>query len=137
MKIVLDTNVLVSAMLNEQGTPARVVALVTSGRAQLLVSRAILQEYDRVLAYADFGFTAEQRESLRVELAEESEQVSAEDVTLELPDPDDTEFLAVAIAGRADYLVTGNKRHFPPLKSQGVRVLSPAEFIAAMPQDEG
>ena len=129
MRIVLDTNVLVSAMLNEYGTPAKVLGLATAWKVQLLVSTTIFQEYERVLAYADFGFTSQQREAILGLLADESQHGSAEDVSVELPDKDDAEFLAVAIAGRADSLVTGNKRHFPLRKCQGVRVLSPAEFM--------
>jgi predicted nucleic acid-binding protein len=48
---------------------------------------------------------------------------------LDLPDPDDEAFLAVALAASADYLVTGNLAHYPHGKRKGCAVLSPAEFM--------
>jgi predicted nucleic acid-binding protein len=49
---------------------------------------------------------------------------------LNLPDPDDEPFLDVALAASADYLVTGNLADYPPAKCHGMRVISPADFVA-------
>jgi predicted nucleic acid-binding protein len=51
---------------------------------------------------------------------------------IDLPDPDDEPFLEVAIAGRVEAIVTGNKRHFPKKDYKGVRILSPAEFLEGL-----
>jgi predicted nucleic acid-binding protein len=48
-----------------------------------------------------------------------------------LPDPDDEPFLAVALGGGAEYLITGNQTHYPPGLREGVAVVSPAEFLEA------
>jgi len=48
---------------------------------------------------------------------------------LDLPDADDNPFLAVALAGQADYLVTGNLADYPAVKRRGCAVVSPAEFM--------
>ncbi|MDE0448823.1 MAG: PIN domain-containing protein [Spirochaetaceae bacterium] len=52
-------------------------------------------------------------------------------LAVRLPDPDDEPFLEVAVAARAEYLVTGNGDHFTPDRRAGVRVVSPREFIDA------
>ena len=59
----------------------------------------------------------------------ESELVGAVPLPLSLPDPDDAMFLEVASAGGAEYVVTGNIRHFPTDARQGITVVSPRDFI--------
>jgi predicted nucleic acid-binding protein len=51
---------------------------------------------------------------------------------IHLPDPEDEPFLEVAIAGRVEAIVTGNKRHFPRKQYEGVKILSPVEFLELM-----
>ena len=130
MRIVLDTNVLVSALLSPDGSPARVLALAVAGRVDLLVDDRILAEYDRVLRRAKFGMEPSDVAEFIHRLERIAEYVAAVPVAPGLPDPDDTKFLECAAAGLADCIVTGNARHFPRKASREVRVLAPAEFLS-------
>jgi putative PIN family toxin of toxin-antitoxin system len=126
VRLVVDTNVLVSAMLTGGGAPDEVLQLVLRGDATLLVDTRILAEYDEVTTRPRFGFDAVERRALLDVLTAIAEPVPAPPLRLTLPDPDDVKFVEVAAAGRADALVTGNQRHFKPRSGRvPVRVVSP------------
>ncbi|MBA2319918.1 MAG: putative toxin-antitoxin system toxin component, PIN family [Deltaproteobacteria bacterium] len=130
MRLVLDTNVLVSGLLTPKGSPGRVVDGILLGDLVLVVDDRILEEYREVLARPKFGFDVVQRERLLVFLRTASEQVVAPPVSVPLPDPDDLPFLEAALhAGVA--LVTGNARHFPIDLCRPVEILGPAQVVAA------
>ncbi|MDF1543274.1 MAG: putative toxin-antitoxin system toxin component, PIN family [Anaerosomatales bacterium] len=129
MRIVLDTNVLVSGLLSPFGPPGEIVRLVSSGAVMLCLDARILAEYDEVLVRPRFGFDEDSVAALLDYLDFASETVAAEPLSVRLPDRDDEPFLEVALACRADCLVTGNLAHFPENARAGVAVLSPAEFI--------
>ena len=130
MKIVLDTNVLVSGLLQPLGNPARVLTLVLAGAVQLCHDERILAEYAEVLARPRFKFDPKQVREVLNKLEADGLAVDAgEKSGLNLPDPDDEPFLEVALAAPADFLVTGNLSDYPPAKRQGCTVLSPAAFM--------
>ena len=131
MRIVLDTNVLVSALLSPEGPPARVLDLVTSGQVLLLFGEPILREYERVLRRRRFRIDAETVTELLGGLDAPAEHIPALPSGPQLPDPDDTKFLDCARAGLADCIVTGNLRHFPKRLCRDVTVLSPGKFVQA------
>ena len=131
MRIVLDTNVLVSALLSPFGPPAEILRLVTTGVVQVCYDARILGEYRQVLLRPAFPFRSTQVESLLAQIEADGVPVTAFALSRRLPDPDDEAFLAVALAGKARYLVTGNLRHFPQWSRQDVRVVSPREFLEA------
>ena len=131
MRIVLDTNVLVSALLSPFGTPAEILRLVTTRTVRLCLDARILGEYRHVLLRPTFPFHPLQVEALLDQIEADGEPVTALALSHRLPDPDDEAFLEVALAGKARHLVTGNLRHFPPGSRQGVRVVSPREFLEA------
>ena len=128
--IVLDTNVVVSGLLQSQGKPAQVLTLVLSGAIQVCHSERILAEYAEVLARPHFKFDSSRvREVLcTIETDGMSVNVSRE-FDFDLPDADDEAFLAAALASSADSLVTGNLSDYPPGKRRGSAVVSPAEFM--------
>jgi putative PIN family toxin of toxin-antitoxin system len=130
MKIVLDTNVVVSGLLQSQGNPAQVLTLALAGAVQVCHDRRILDEYTEVLARPRFKFDPKRvREVLtKIEMDGLAVDASAHG-DLNLPDPDDEPFLAVALAGLADFLVTGNSSDYPPEKCRGCMVVSPAVFL--------
>ena len=129
MRIVLDTNVLVSALLSPFGPPAEILRLVTTGTVRLCHDARILGEYRQVLLRSAFPFRPLQVESLLDQIEADGEPITAFALSDRLPDPDDEAFLEVALAADARYLVTGNLRHFPPESQRGVRVVSPREFL--------
>ncbi len=113
LKVVLDTNVVVSATLKPAGLERVSLVFALTAPARLYVSPDILEEYERVLSKPRLKLSSSRIGDVtgllrsRAVLVRPSQQLQ---VTL---DPDDNVFLECADAARADYLVTGNKRHFP------------------------
>ncbi|HSJ26518.1 MAG TPA: putative toxin-antitoxin system toxin component, PIN family [Longimicrobiales bacterium] len=129
MHIVLDTNVIVSALLVQGSVPDQVLDTVISGRSTLLIDGRIMQEYRSVLQRPEFGFPPELVADLLVLIAA-SEWVLPEPLPLDIPDPDDLPFLEVAVAGGADALVTGNVRDFRLRHGTlDLLVLTPRQYI--------
>jgi putative PIN family toxin of toxin-antitoxin system len=132
LKIVLDTNVLVSALLTPNGTPAAVLQLILSGRVAICFDARILSEYREVLGRAKFGFDARLTEDVLDFLEAEGNLAMAVPLALALPDRADAMFIEVGVAAAADHLVTGNLKHFPVSQRQGLSVVSPREFVEAV-----
>jgi uncharacterized protein len=113
VRVVLDTNVVVSAHLNEKGYERGVFDLALAGKLRLAVSNAILTEYDAVLRRPELGL-APRQVSASLRLIRSKGQIIAPQRELSIAgEPADNRFLECAEAARADFLVTGNKRHFP------------------------
>jgi putative PIN family toxin of toxin-antitoxin system len=128
VKAVLDTNVLVSALLTKGGTCARVLRLMAEGLYQLCVDGRNLAEYTRILHDPRLPLRANQA-SETLELIElVALLVDPPPLSVSVLHEDDLPFLEVAAAAGA-VLVTGNKRHFPKRVCKSVRVVSPAEFL--------
>jgi uncharacterized protein len=129
MKIVLDTNVLVSGLLNPYGPPGQIVVLVAAGELVLCFDPRILAEYRDVLLRPKFEFPQRHVEALLEQIRTVGTSATAIPLPAPLPDRDDEPFLEVAIAASADYLVTGNPRHYPPRRLGGINVVTPAKFL--------
>lgn len=129
MKIVLDTNVLVSALLRPGSLPARILDLVLAGQVTLALDDRIFAEYQSVLIRPEFSFPPDQIRALLEFVWRAGELVDATSLPIHLPDPDDVMFIEVAVSAVADALVTGNLKHFPASQRRGVRVLSPREWL--------
>jgi putative PIN family toxin of toxin-antitoxin system len=127
-RVVLDANVVVSAHLNADGYERHVLDLVLAGKLQSAVSAAILEEYEGVLRRPKFGIAPRQvGRSLR--LLQNAARVVRPRHRLKVSrDPTDNRFLECAEAFKADYLVTGNKRHFPKQWRQ-TQVVNARELI--------
>jgi putative PIN family toxin of toxin-antitoxin system len=131
LRIVLDTNVLVSGLLSPFGPPGEIVRLVSAGTVRLCVDARLLSEYEQVLLRPRFGLDPDALAALIDYIDATSQKAASAPLKVRLPDPDDEAFLEVAIATEADYLVTGNLVHFPLEARAGVSVVSPAEFVEA------
>jgi putative PIN family toxin of toxin-antitoxin system len=125
MRIVLDTNVIVSALLNPSGAPAAVLNLVLRQSATLLVDNRILFEYSDVLRREKFAFPPHAVDALLDFARASSQYVTTAQSKTKLRDEDDRPFYEVAVSGSADYLITGNQRHFPRKSF----VVTAAEFL--------
>lgn len=116
---VIDTNVLVSALLRFDSVPGQIVREATGGSVTPLYNSEILAEYEEVLHRAKFHFKESEIEIVLSAIQEYGMNVSSDiqkDKEFELPDPDNTIFYEVAMAKRKStdtYLVTGNTKHFP------------------------
>jgi putative PIN family toxin of toxin-antitoxin system len=132
MRVVLDTNVVVSGLLQTKGNPAQVLTLALAGAVQVCHDKRILAEYVDVLARKKFKFDKKRVHEVLTKLESDGLSVNAtEQQDLDLPDPGDEPFLEVALAGHADYLVTGNLADYPAGRRRGCAVVSPAEFMEA------
>ena len=130
MNIVVDTNVLVSGILSPHGPPAAVLRALLSEQASLCFDERILSEYRDVLSRGKFAFDRELVEELLAFLEAEGLPILAPPLDLTLPDPADQMFIEVAVF--ADFLVTGNLKHFPKTARQGIAVVSPREFVEVL-----
>lgn len=129
MRIVLDTNVLVSGLLKPASPAAQIIRLSLIGKIEIAYDERIIAEYGEVLRRPRFPFTRNQVEALLDEIRRVGISLVAEPAPVRLPDPDDEPFLEMARAARARAIVTGNKKHFPPRACRDILVLSPREFL--------
>ena len=129
MRVVLDTNVLVSGLLSAKGPSAWIVEAVLAGELELALDMAIRQEYEDVLRRPEFAFSSGIIDDLLAAVDPFGLQVAAAPpCPVPLPDPDDEPFLAVARATDST-LVTGNLKHYPPRCREGVTVQTPRELV--------
>lgn len=131
MMIVLDTNVVVSGILRLYSQAASILRLVAIGVITLADDLRIISEYRDVLNRPKFGFAKEDVDAFLDQVEQEGTCVSVLPLRSRLPDPEDESFLEVAIAGKAKAIVIGNKRHFPKKEYEGIKIVSPAEFLVA------
>lgn len=128
VRLVIDTNVLVSAAIKPAGLQRTVLLLALTKPARLYVSRPILQEYGEVLARPELMIRKGARQQL-LQLIENRSYLVAPRRPLEVAsDPDDNKFVECADAAGADYLVTGNQKHFPRFWKK-TKIVTPREFI--------
>ncbi len=133
MRVVLDTNVIVSALLFG-GYPERVLLAGLRGEIQLLTSRALLQELESVLRekFKLGRRLVKDAMDLLKTLAEIVEMTSRLKVIAH-PD-DDNRVLECAVDGNAEFIVTGDTKHILPLKEyKGIKILRPSEFAKILP----
>jgi putative PIN family toxin of toxin-antitoxin system len=129
MKIVLDTNVLVSGLLTPFGANGEIVRLVSAGALIVQYDSRILLEYQNVLSRPKFQFDIQNVNTFLAFIKQNGQVVFGTPLIKRLADLDDEPFLEIAIAGRAACLITENKKHFPKESRQNIRIFSPSEFI--------
>lgn len=129
-RVVLDTNVIVSALLFG-GTPGRLIPLWKGKIIQPLITSEIILEYLRVLAYPEFQLTEDEIHFLLYhEMLPFFKEIDIKPETVIIErDPSDDKFLLCAKAGKASVVISGDK-HLLNLKSFGsVRIMSPNQFL--------
>ena len=112
MTVVLDTNILVSALINPSGVPATILSLLLNGKITLLYDNRILGEYKEVLSRQKFHFKKNHILHLLDYIRYGGEFVAVEPMRVRSVSEDDRMFYEVAVSGKAKFLVTGNKKHF-------------------------
>ena len=131
MRVVVDTNVLISSLLNTEGNPRKVIDLWRLEKVTLCFSREILAGYFAVLGR--FGMSREPEGVELVQLFQKSyNQVfltSVPTISAISEDPADNKFIECAVAADAKYIISGD-RHLLNLKAfRGIRILPPTEFL--------
>ena len=128
IRVVLDTNIIVSALLQPLGPPAQVFLLALGDTVQLCVSGGIFAEYEEVLRRPRLRRTEETVLSALETIRKKAFWVKPSDPVRACSDPDDDVFVECAQASGASYLVTGNARDFP-LRWLGTEVVTPRHFL--------
>ena len=131
MKVVVDTNVIVSGLLKDKGSCAEILRLVFGGHLELCVDDRILREYETVLPRPRFRILPQDVNSALNLIRFRAVRSVPLPLRVELADSSDLPFLEVAAAANAA-LITGNARHFPRQSREGVTILSPTEFLDSM-----
>lgn len=128
-KVVLDTNVLVSALLKSNSSPSIILSLILDGKVKLCLSREIFSEYQGVLARKKFQ---QLDQKFVKDILSKLDQISVlvePKVKIDLAlDKDDNKFIECAIEAQANFIITGNTKHFPK-KYQNIDIVTPKEFI--------
>ena len=128
LRLVVDTNIVVSAALKPDGLQRTVLLLAITKPARLYISEAILAEYREVLARQRMNIRKGLQQQMLQLIRSHSHPVKPPRALQVTSDPDDNKFLECADAARADYLITGNQRHFPKFWKK-TKVISSREFI--------
>jgi len=129
LRLVIDTNVVVSAALKPEGLQRTTLLLAITKAARFYVSRPILEEYADVLSRPELGIRKGSRQQL-LQLIRNNSHIVTPSRRLEVAsDPDDNVFLECADAARADYLITGNQKHFPRFWKK-TKIITTREFIS-------
>lgn len=134
MRVVIDTNVIISRYLSPHGSPAQVLSSWEKGRFDLLVSPAILREYERVFRYPrikkHLALSEEKIAAILDDFSELAETiVPTKSLSVVTTDPDDNKFIECAVAGDADYIVTGDPHLVDLGKYRGIFIVPPAVFL--------
>jgi putative PIN family toxin of toxin-antitoxin system len=135
-RVVLDTNVFVSALMRQASAPRQVLRLCFQGKAIPLFGNALLNEYEDLLGrhslFKGSHLNAKERGELLDALLSVSRWISIYYLWRpNLPDEADNHLIELAIAGNARWLITGNKKDFSQaeLRLQGLNIVSPSEYL--------
>jgi putative PIN family toxin of toxin-antitoxin system len=129
IRAVIDTNVMVSGLLTPRGNEALIILAVHQGIIHPCFSKDILAEYSEVLARPKFAFEPEEIGALLTTLHGRGELICPVGLSPTLPDRDDSKFLHCAQAASAEFIITGNKRHFPQDICGAISVVSAGELL--------
>jgi uncharacterized protein len=140
MKAVVDVNVFVSAMMTPAGPPAEIVRRWLDKRFMLVVSPAIaddlLEVVDRTAVRRFIRRSADDLGRFFRDVADNAHEVAPEHVEVVADDPDDDVVLRTAVAGSADYIVTGDDHLLRLRRYRGIFILTPRQFLAVLDEAE-
>ncbi|MCB0047243.1 MAG: putative toxin-antitoxin system toxin component, PIN family [Caldilineaceae bacterium] len=132
VRVVVDTNVLISSLLKKDGTPSQIVSLWRSGGLTLVISPEIIAEISRVLSYEKICRFVSQDEAKRfIALLEKGATILTPQasITAVPDDPDDDKFVALAVESGAQYIVSGDKHLLNLNAYQGIKIVTPSVFL--------
>ncbi|MBI3958796.1 MAG: putative toxin-antitoxin system toxin component, PIN family [Chloroflexi bacterium] len=135
MRIVLDTNVLISSLFKRESTSAQILSLWRAGEFELLISPEVLSELKRVIEYPRVQrrliYTEQEIAHFLDLLTMAGTLLSPQDtLTVVKDDPHDDKFVTLAVAGQAEYLVSGDNHLLNVASIFGVTVVTPRAFLS-------
>ena len=131
-KVVIDTNVVVSALISSAGNPAKILNMVFNEDIQIYYSQEILDEYREVLSRKHFNFRPEIQTGILDAIEEAGFMVNPAVSSIPLPDERDRIFYDATVESNA-LLITGNARHFP----DKAFIVTPTHFISMIDAENG
>jgi len=129
MRIVIDTNVLVSALQSNQGASFKLISLLDSGKFEIAISVAVFLEYEEVLMRRNLLSPSDLNTFLLYLYQLAHKQSIFFLYRPNSKDPNDDMLIELAIASQSEYLVTYNLKDLKKLENHGILVVSPKEFL--------
>ena len=129
IQVVIDTNVVISANHVDEGPSAAVLSLAINKKILMFVSTAVLAEYEEVLHRPRLKFDFDRIDAILADIRNSAALVQpTRTITQIKKDDPDNRFLECADAAGADYIITGNIKHFPE-KFENIRIVRPQQFL--------
>ena len=129
LRVVLDTNVLISAILFG-GKPRQILEKAIRGEIRLCLSEPMLEELKAVLERSKFDYSPEMIQIILTELMSIPDFVNpSETINVVAEDPEDNRILECAVAAKADYVITGDSHLLKLSKYLNVEILNAAAFL--------
>jgi putative PIN family toxin of toxin-antitoxin system len=125
MKIVLDTNIIVSAFINPKGIPGEIISLLLAKKITICYDNKMFSEYTEVLKKSKFNFNSTLIDEFLDFIKDNGEYIIAEPQNIKFEDDDDKVFYDVYKSSDARYIITGNKKHFPKEDN----IITPREYM--------
>ena len=137
MRVVLDANIYISALISDKGNPAAIINSWLSGQFDILISQPIIDELLRVTSYERIQNKYRKVKEARLEFAE---LIAKQGTWIEpvktlsavTRDKSDNVYLECAVEGEAQYIVSGDEHLLALSEFQGIIVLSPASFVTLL-----
>jgi putative PIN family toxin of toxin-antitoxin system len=128
LRVVLDTNIVVSGLLHHKGAPAAILDAATSKQFRCYVSESLIDEYREVLTRGYLGLDQRRAAKFIADFRKVAIFVVPRKTLVVARDPDDDRVMECVLEAGADFIVTGNTRDFPA-RFHGVRVVTPRDFL--------
>ncbi len=141
LKVVLDANVFVSALINPHGKPAQILDCVFENRIRLFISPPIVEELERVLSYPKLvnrhRLEGEDLKEFVSYLLSITALVKEEpNIEVILDDPSDSKYLSCAINAKADFIVSGDVHLLNLKEYEGIWIITPAQLLEVLEREE-
>jgi len=141
LKIVLDTNVFVSALINPRGKPAQILNYVFESKVRLFTSPSIIEELERVLSYPKLvkrhGLEKEELKKFVSDLLSILSLVEGKKaIEVIAEDPADNNYLSCALDAKADFIVSGDIHLLNLREYEGIQIITPAQFLEMLEKEK-
>lgn len=134
MKVILDTNILISALLKPASAPGELIVRWRAGDFMVVTSEKLLDELERVLNYRKFARSGIASSKATRQLKEDLREVSlrfesSQEIRVVGRDPSDDKFIALGVAMEVDFIISGDNHLLEIGSHAGIRILTPSEFL--------
>ena len=141
LKIVLDTNVFVSALINPRGKPAQILNYVFESKVRLFTSPSIIEELERVLSYPKLvkrhGLEKQELKKFVSDLLSILSLVEGKKaIELIAEDPADNNYLSCALDAKADFIVSGDIHLLNLREYEGIQIITPSQFLEMLEKEK-